>query len=103
MARKTGLGTDAFFERRPDRAAPTPSSLEEGPLRQTTILLHDRHLDWLETKMIEARKLGGKPIRKAALIRALLELAMASPLSLVGLVNEKELVERLERAIKSKF
>jgi len=103
MPKKTGLGTEAFFERRLQRELEREAPQGSGPLRQTTIMLEDRHLDWLESKMIEARKLGGKPVRKAALIRALIELAMASPLNLAGLSDEEELTHRLERAIKSMY
>ena len=101
MPKKTGLGAEAFFAKRPAPELEHPVGGQDK-LRQTTIMLEDRHLDWLEAKMIEARKNGGKPIRKAALIRALIELAMSSPINLAGLRSETEVVDRLERAIKSK-
>jgi hypothetical protein len=73
-----------------------------GELRQTTLLAYDYQLDWLDQKCTEARRGGGKPIRKAVLIRSLLDLAISAPVDLTGITSEDELVERLEKAIKSK-
>ena len=82
------------------KSAPEP--VKKPPhLRQTTVMLYDHHLDWLAQKCIEARKGGGKPIRKAVLIRSLLDLAMSAPVDLKGLVGEDQIVERLEEAIRS--
>jgi hypothetical protein len=77
---------------------------QEGPgeLRQTTLLAYDYQLDWLDQKCIEARRGAGKPIRKAVLIRSLLDLAISAPVDLTGITSEDELVDRLEKAIKSK-
>lgn len=75
-------------------------------LRQTTIMAYDEQLDWLDEKCIEARKRKGKrkgpAIRKAAIIRALIDLARSAPVDLSGLQSEQELVHRFEQAIKSK-
>jgi len=90
-------------ERGPEMVAPAePPAPGASAFRQTTILLEDRHLDWLDRKCTEARQKGGKAIRKAALIRSLLELAMSSPVDLTGLRAEEELPQRLEEAIKGK-
>jgi hypothetical protein len=90
-------------------AAPTNGEVTEpqGPdLRQTTIMAYDEQLDWLDEKCIEARKRKGKhrgpAIRKAAIIRALIDLARSAPVDLSGLQSEEELVHRFEQAIKSK-
>lgn len=74
----------------------------EEALRQTTIMVYDEQLDWLEQKCTEARSKGGKPIRKAVVIRALIDLARSSAVDLSGLKTEDELVIRIERAIKAK-
>jgi len=74
----------------------------EEPLRQTTIMVYDEQLDWLEQKCTEARSKGGKPIRKAVVIRTLIDLARSSEVDLSGLKNEQDLIVRIERAIKAK-
>ncbi len=75
---------------------------DEDALRQTTIMVYDTQLNWLDQKCMEARNKGGKPIRKAAVIRALIDLAKSSEVDLTGLKSEVDLVGRLERAIKAK-
>jgi hypothetical protein len=91
------------------QAAPTNEETADQPgqdLRQTTIMAYDEQLDWLDEKCIEARKRKGKhrgpAIRKAAIIRALIDLARSAPVDLSGLQSEEELVHRFEQAIKSK-
>jgi hypothetical protein len=93
----------------PDAAALTNRAAAEQlgqDLRQTTIMAYDEQLDWLDEKCIEARKRKGKrkgpAIRKAAIIRALIDLARSAPVDLSGLQSEEELVHRFEQAIKSK-
>ena len=78
------------------------ASVAEEVLRQTTIMVYDEQLDWLEQKCTEARSRGGKSIRKAVLIRALIDLARSSAVDLSGLKTEQDLVGRIERAIKAK-
>lgn len=78
------------------------ATVEEEQLRQTTIMIYDEQLDWLEQKCTEARSKGGKPIRKAVVIRTLIDLARSSDVDLSGLKNEQELAVRIERAIKAK-
>ncbi len=98
LFRKTGPTEKKAGERKSaDR-----STTKAGTTRQTTILLSDEQLDWLDQKCTEARSQGGKPIRKAALIRSLLELAMSAPVDLKGLQDEGQLVERLAQALKTK-
>jgi hypothetical protein len=75
---------------------------EGASLRQTTILVYDEQLNWLEQKCTEARSKGGKPIRKAVIMRALLDLAIRSEVDLSGLKSELDLAKRLEQAIIAK-
>lgn len=75
---------------------------DEDALRQTTIMVYDTQLNWLDQKCTEARNKGGKPIRKAVVIRALIDLAKSSEVDLTGLKSEADLLGRLERAIKAK-
>jgi hypothetical protein len=68
--------------------------------RQSAIFLEERHLDWLEDKCREARQRGGRAIRKALIIRALLDVAMQSPVDLTALRKEEDLVERVRRGLR---
>jgi hypothetical protein len=56
--------------------------------------------EWIDTKHAEARSKGGKPLRKAAIIRAVFEVVMAVDIDLAGTQSEEELVSRLSRAIR---
>lgn len=69
--------------------------------RQSAIFLEERQIDWLEKKRLEARKNGGKAIRKAAIIRAILDVVMAAPVDLVGLKDEEEITRRIKQALTS--
>lgn len=72
---------------------------EKSPTRQSAIWLTDRQIDWLEERCREARKNGGKAIKRAAIVRALLNVAMETPVDLKGLSQEEEIVERIRKAI----
>lgn len=125
MPRRASLpeGKSLFFRRAPEApetdggdAAPLPAeqtdepSLEpmqtaivpvsKGQTRQSAIFLEERHLDWLEDKCREARQRGGKAIRKAVIIRALLDVAMESPVDLTSLRREDEIIERVRRGMR---
>jgi hypothetical protein len=82
-----------------DKQAPVAEAPE---LRQTTIMVYDEQLDWLEQKCTEARSNKGKSIRKAVVIRALIDLARSSAVDLSGLKTDEELLVRIERAIKAR-
>lgn len=89
----------ALFFRRNEEEAPEPTA-GHAPTRQSAVFLEEQQIDWLEDKCREARKNGGKAIRKAAIIRALLDVAMESPIDLTGLRRDSELVERMRRAMR---
>lgn len=74
---------------------------ERRETRQSAIFLEERHLDWLDDKCREARRRGGRAVRKAAIIRALLDVAMESPLDLTKLRDEFDLRERMRRALRA--
>lgn len=98
-------GKSVFF-RRPDvvlaEAVEDADDEEERkpPTRQSAIFLEEAHLDWLDDKCREARKRGGRAVRKAAIIRAMLDIAMESPVDLTNLRDEHDLRERLRRALR---
>ncbi|HLG51254.1 MAG: hypothetical protein IRY83_15945 [Chloroflexi bacterium] len=77
-----------------------PESSGETYTRQSAIFLEERQIDWLEDKCREARRRGGRAIRKATIIRALLDVAMESPIDLTALRREEDLVERIRRGLR---
>ncbi|MDP2726755.1 MAG: hypothetical protein Q8P59_04360 [Dehalococcoidia bacterium] len=87
--------------RRSERPAPE-SEVEalKSPTRQSAIFLEEQHLDWLEDRCRESRKNGGRATRKAAIIRALLDVAMESTIDLRGLRDQDDLLERVRRGLK---
>ncbi|MHB1005869.1 MAG: hypothetical protein ACYC3S_09530 [Chloroflexota bacterium] len=109
MAKRTPVpeGKSVFF-RHPELTGPVPVEVGEEvetteprqPTRQSAIFLEERHLDWLDDKCREARRRSGRAIRKAAIIRALLDVAMDSPVDLTSLRDEEELLERLRRGLR---
>ncbi len=80
--------------------APVAAGPRKTPTRQSAIFLEERHLDWLEDKCREARRNGGRAIRKAAIIRALLDLAAEAPIDLTTLRDEDELMDRIRRGFR---
>jgi hypothetical protein len=91
-------GKSLFF-RRPEDDAPEARP-QHSPTRQSAVFLEEQQIDWLEDKCREARRNGGKAIRKAAIIRALIDVAMASPVDLSGLRRDTELVERIRQGLR---
>jgi hypothetical protein len=91
----------ALFFRRPQEEAPEQDAAGHRT-RQSAVFLEEQHIDWLEDKCREARRNGGKAIRKAAIIRALLDVAMESPVDLTGLRRDAELVERMRHGLRGR-
>ena len=85
-----------------EHAEGVPSSVppERSPTRQSAIFLEERHIDWLEDKCREARRRGGRAIRKAVIIRALLDVAMESPVDLTALRREEDLIDRIRKGLR---
>lgn len=107
MARRIPVpeGKSVFF-RRPEVVAASGEAsdaeeVEPGrQTRQSAIFLEERHLDWLDDKCREARRRGGRAVRKAAIIRALLDVAMEAHVDLTSLRDEDDLQERLRRGLR---
>lgn len=88
--------------RRSDRpATQSEEEVVKAPTRQSAIFLEEQHLDWLEDRCREARKNGGRAVRKAAIIRALLDVAMDSPVDLKGLRDQDDLLDRMKRSLRA--
>ena len=73
---------------------------EKGQTRQSAIFLEERHIDWLEDKCREARRRGGRAIRKAIIIRSLLDIAMESPIDLTSIRHEEDLLDRIRKGLR---
>ena len=106
-----GLDTVLFgLEEKEERQEKEPKSFakakdrpvlkaEETKTRQSAVFLEERQIDWLEEKRLEARRNGGKAIRKAAIIRALLDVAMEKRVDLTGLKDEEEITQRIKHSL----
>ena len=90
-------GKGVFFPATDERARPAPARGREddSPTRQSAVFLQERHLDWLDERCREARHNGGRAIRKAEIIRALLDVAMELPLDFTGLRRNEDLIGRV--------
>lgn len=95
------LGEGESDESATTSVAPSVSEpVEHGPVRQSAIFLEERHLDWLEDRCREARRNGGRAIRKAVIIRTLLDVAIESPIDLTAIRHEDDLVERIRKGLR---
>ena len=77
----------------------SPTS-EKREKRSFTVLLPIEQIEWVDAKHAEARSQKGHPFRKTAILRAVLDVVMASEVNLAGSQKESELRERLLMAIK---
>lgn len=96
-------GKSLFFRQPEIKSVPTENigvAQRKEPTRQSAVFLEEQHLDWLEDRCREARKAGGRAIRKAAIIRALLDVAMEADVDLTGLRRDEDLVDRLRKALR---
>jgi hypothetical protein len=106
MPRRASLpeGKSLFFRKAeagpPTESEDAPLPPIKGPTRQSAIFLEDRHLDWLEDKCREARQRGGRAIRKAVIIRTLIDVAMEAPIDLTSLKDEEELLTRVRKGLR---
>lgn len=89
-----------LFRRSDRQASETEEEAPKAATRQSAIFLEEQHLDWLEDRCREARKNGGRAIRKAAIIRTLLDVAMESAIDLRGLRDPDDLLERMRRGLR---
>jgi hypothetical protein len=88
---------DSGSARQPDsQAAVAPHK----STRQSAIFLEEYHLDWLDDRCREARRNGGRAVRKAAVIRALLDIAMEANIDLTTLQSEDEIKPRIRAAFR---
>ncbi len=93
-------GDSTETEGESDARALPPAVVEHSPTRQSAIFLEERQIDWLEDKCREARRRGGRAIRKAVIIRALIDVAMESPIDLTALRHEDDLPDRIRKGLR---
>ena len=84
-------------ETAPPASKPAPVAEPAPALRQTTILLYEEQSDWLDDVCYLAKREGGSIISKAAVIRALVDLAREYDVSLAGAQDDDEIRARLKR------
>jgi hypothetical protein len=87
----------------PEVPAPPVKTAEplapEEDTRSSNVTLPIKVWEWIDSKHAEARSKGGKPLRKAAIIRAVFEVVMSADVDLSGTQSEEELVGRFKRAV----
>lgn len=102
---KNNSPLDTLFTptRRRQESSPddSPSPGDERTARQSSVQLYEDQLDWIDEKRIEARKQGGRRLRKTDFVRALIDLAMSCDVDLRGVTTDEELVERFREGIKN--
>lgn len=76
---------------------PEPAAVAAPALRQTTILLYEEQSNWLDDVCYLAKRESGSNISKAAVIRALVDLAREYDVSLAGAQDDDEIRARLKR------
>jgi hypothetical protein len=98
-ARRERPEVDAAPE--PAAARPPEPPVEEAApaLRQTTILLYEDQSNWLDDVCYLAKRESGSIISKAAVIRALIDLAREYDVSLAGAQDDDEIRARLKREL----
>ena len=79
------------------------TSVEETykePTRSSNVTLPISTWDWIDDRHREIQRSGWHAIRKAAVIRAVLQVAMEVEVDLSGVRSEEEIAQRYSRAIK---
>jgi hypothetical protein len=90
-----------------DRAEqPLTAARQEGgdteATHQSTVFLGTQQIEWLEDQHRQIGRSGGsKKIKKAAIIRALVSVAMEAPIDLQGVSSERELVDRIRAGLRA--
>ena len=87
-------------EPRPEPAPEPPAPVEEAPaLRQTTIMIYEDQSDWLDEACYRARRESGSIVSKAAIIRALVDLAREYDVRFADTQDDDEIRARLKQSL----
>jgi hypothetical protein len=95
---KRTINRDSVFRSTGQTTQASPQQGVSAPVqtRQTAIWLSDEELDWLDNHCQQIRRSGWRGITRSALLRALIQAAMARQMiDLSGVSGEVELKERL--------
>jgi hypothetical protein len=77
-----------------------PQAAPEIETRSSNVTLPANIWEWIDAKHAQARSAGGKPMRKAAIIRAVFDAVMAVEVDLSGAQSEEDIAQRIIRAIR---
>jgi hypothetical protein len=80
--------------------APQPQAAPEVETRSSNVTLPAPIWEWIDAKHAQARSVGGKPMRKAAIIRAVFKAVMAVEVDLSGAQSEEDIAQRIIRAMR---
>ena len=84
-------------------AAPAGSAItNSGELKQTTFILYEDQLEWLDDVCYNAKRKGGKRVNKTVVIRSLVAFARAQGLNLEGVRSEEAVYERVSQLNSAK-
>lgn len=78
---------------------PAPPAEEAPALRQTTIMIYEDQSDWLDEACYRARRDSGSIVSKAAIIRALVDLAREYDVRFADTQSDDEIRERLKQSL----
>jgi hypothetical protein len=90
-----------------EREAQPPAPARQGggdqeATHQSTVFLGTQQIEWLEDQHRQISRSGGsKKIKKAAIIRALVSVAMEAPIDLQGVTSEDELADRIRAGLRA--
>lgn len=84
---------------KPDPVPQSVPVVESDATRSSNVTLPVSVWEWIDAKHAEARSNGGAPLRKAAIIRAVFQVAMAAEVDLSGCQSDEEIAQRLKSAI----
>ena len=126
MSRTGKSARDIFAPTRPTAPEPEPQKLEAAPEESTslhpvpepvasrrpgrppvhdeqwakvTVILLNRHIVYLDRLSADIRERTGRPIKRAELIRALIETLAESGVDVTSATSESEVKDRLTRAL----
>lgn len=79
-------------EKQKSRTKVRPKSLP------TNMILYKDQTQWLDELCLKARQEEGIPVRRTALIRAIIDFAQTLPVDIAGVQSEEQIIERFKQA-----
>lgn len=90
--------TPAKVKPKAKKAKPAPPTPQ--PVVQTSFQAYQDQLDWIDQSVLEARKGGGRKIRKTDILRSIIDFARELEPNFTGIQSEDELRNRLFDAMR---